>query len=142
MIYISHRGNTLGKNANKENHPDFILEAIKKGFDVEIDVWCDNNVFSLGHDNPEYEIDSKFLENKKLWCHAKNLLALETMKTIGCHFFWHEDDRFTLTSKGYIWSYPGNLAGKNSIFLFPENYPDINFKLSAGICSDFVENFI
>ena len=119
MIYISHRGNTAGKNTNMENHPDFISKAIEKGFDVEIDVWFENNVFLLGHDNPKYEIDKKYLENPKLWCHAKNLAALEIMKSINCHFFWHEEDKFTLTSKGYIWSYPGNLAGKNSIFLFP-----------------------
>ena len=34
MIYISHRGNTAGKNINMENHPDFISKAIEKGFDV------------------------------------------------------------------------------------------------------------
>ena len=142
MIYISHRGNTAGKDMKLENHPDFISKAIKKGFDVEIDVWFENNVFLLGHDNPKYEIDTKFLENPKLWCHAKNLAALETMRNIDCHFFWHEEDNYTLTSKGYIWAYPGNLAGKNSIFLFPEKYPNIDYKLCAGICSDFVEKYL
>ncbi len=142
MIYISHRGNTSGKDKKKENHPDLILNTLKKGFDVEVDVWFENNVFSLGHDNPEYEIKSDFLKNNKLWCHAKNLLALDAMKNIDCHFFWHEEDKFTLTSKGYIWSYPGNLGGKNSIFLFPENYPKINYKLTAGICSDFIEKYV
>jgi len=142
MIYISHRGNTSGKNVNNENHPDFISKAMKKGFDVEIDVWFVNNTFSLGHDKPEYEINSEYLNNTKFWCHAKNPEALEAMKNINCHFFWHEEDKFTLTSKGYIWSYPGNLAGKNSIFLFPENYPKIDFKFCAGICSDFVEKYV
>jgi hypothetical protein len=38
-IWIAHRGNTRGPNPEKENHPDYILQAIREGFDVEIDVW-------------------------------------------------------------------------------------------------------
>ena len=38
MILIAHRGNTIGPNIEKENHPDYIDEAIKKGFDVEVDI--------------------------------------------------------------------------------------------------------
>ena len=38
MILISHRGNTNGKNINRENTKSYIDEAIAKGFDVEIDI--------------------------------------------------------------------------------------------------------
>ena len=38
MIYISHRGNTNGKNPARENTKSYIDEAIAKGFDVEIDI--------------------------------------------------------------------------------------------------------
>ena len=24
------------------------------------------------------------------------------------NYFWHQNDKFTLTSKGYIWTFPGN----------------------------------
>ena len=142
MIYISHRGNLDGPKIDNENSPEYIQNAILQGFDVEIDVWFKNSKFYLGHDEPQYDIENSFLLKKEVWCHAKNLLALDAMKNIDCHFFWHEEDKFTLTSKGYIWSYPGNLAGKNSIFLFPENYPKIDFKFCAGICSDFVEKYV
>ena len=35
---ISHRGNLHGKFASLENSPEYIEEAIDKGFDTEIDV--------------------------------------------------------------------------------------------------------
>ena len=58
MIYlIAHRGNLTGKNPEKENHPDYIDEAIDCGYDVEIDVWDDSGKLVLGHEVPQYEID-------------------------------------------------------------------------------------
>jgi hypothetical protein len=50
MILISHRGNINGKQPNKENHSLYIFEAIKQGFQVEIDVWFIDGKFKLGHD--------------------------------------------------------------------------------------------
>jgi len=37
-IFIAHRGNIGLANSKKENSPEYIDEAIKAGFDVEIDV--------------------------------------------------------------------------------------------------------
>ena len=34
MILISHRGNIDGKQLDKENHSNYIFEAIKQGFQV------------------------------------------------------------------------------------------------------------
>ena len=53
---IAHRGNINGKSC-KENSPLYIDNAIKKGFDVEIDIWYYNKELKLGHDYPEYRID-------------------------------------------------------------------------------------
>jgi len=38
MKLISHRGNLFGPNPTNENNPDYILNAIELGYDVEIDV--------------------------------------------------------------------------------------------------------
>jgi len=38
MILISHRGNINGQNLEKENSPDYVLEALSKNYDVEVDV--------------------------------------------------------------------------------------------------------
>ena len=81
------------------NHTFFIAEndaknlehALKKGFDVEIDVWYHSNQWFLGHDEPQHLVKSDFLTNDKLWCHAKNLQALEQLLKLGAHCFWHQD---------------------------------------------------
>ena len=143
MILISHRGNINGKNIPLENNPDYIRDAIHLGYDVEVDIWYHNNTFWLGHDNPEYQIGLYFLlENAdKLWCHAKNIEAIVEMKkekTINC--FWHQKDDITLTSKGYIWAYPGKQPIKNSIAVMPELYNDDVIKC-IGICSDYISNY-
>ena len=81
VILIAHRGNTNGPSPH-ENHPDYIEQAMAAGFDVETDVWYVEGGWFLGHDSAEYEIEENFLENPKLWCHAKNLSALERMLAI------------------------------------------------------------
>lgn len=142
MIFISHRGNLNGKTED-ENKPSYILDAIDKGFDVEIDVWFVNNELFLGHDIPQYKIDHSFLQNTNLWCHAKNYDALSYMlKNNDIHCFWHENDRFAITSKGFIWQYPDSNTYNDSIFLLPENYPNIHIQNNVlGICSDFILDF-
>ena len=48
MILISHRGNLFGKKTKQENHPEYILDALSNGYNVEIDVWFKNKKFYLG----------------------------------------------------------------------------------------------
>jgi glycerophosphoryl diester phosphodiesterase len=52
MKIISHRGNLDGAVWQRENTMLYILEALARGFDVEIDVWLSNGVLRLGHDGP------------------------------------------------------------------------------------------
>jgi hypothetical protein len=139
MILISHRGNINGSIPERENSPEYIKEALFNGFDVEIDVWFVDNCFFLGHDNPKYKINVDFLENKKLWCHAKNIFALEKMlQNKNIHCFWHQNDDFTLTSNGFIWTYPNKKLVNISIAVLPELFKDWNVNNSLGVCSDFV----
>ena len=60
MIYISHRGNINGPNKKLENNPNYIKDAIKKGFSVEVDVNFKNNNFYLGHDKGQYKVSKNF----------------------------------------------------------------------------------
>ena len=120
MIYISHRGNLTAKSEKDENNPDYVMKAVESGFDVEIDVWFIENNFYLGHDNPQFKIDRNFLKNDKFWCHAKNIDALNELSKIDTHYFWHQEDDFTLTNKGIIWTYPGKYLTSNSICVLPE----------------------
>lgn len=136
MKIISHRGNLDGPNRNKENSTSAIISALNYGFDVEIDVWNKNGKWYLGHDEPTYKIDEKFLENNKLWCHAKNLDALNLMlKNNKIHCFWHQNDDYTITSKNYIWTYPKKDVREKSITVLIEKKDKP--KKCFGICTDF-----
>jgi hypothetical protein len=138
MIYISHRGNINGKIKETENKPEYIDEAIKLGFDVEIDVWMVEGVLLLGHDEPQYGISQYWLNERhsKLWLHCKNIEAMEWFNMVGgFNYFWHEEDTVTLTSKGFIWAYPGKQPINRSIAVMPEIYND-NISECLGICSD------
>jgi len=101
MILISHRGNINGKLPELENSIDYINNAIKLGYDVEIDVWMIEGVLFLGHDEPQYGITQHWLNERctKLWIHCKNIEAVEWFSDIGVfNRFWHETDTITLTS--------------------------------------------
>lgn len=139
-ILISHRGNLNGIIHEKENSPDYIIDALKYDIDVEIDVWKINDKLYLGHDEPQYLIQEEFLYNNRFWCHAKNYEALEFMLDKNIHCFWHENDTFTLTSKGVIWQYPSNIIYNNSIFLYPEKF-NVDLNNVKGICSDYIINY-
>ena len=77
MKLISHRGNIKGSMPKYENSPNYISQALKLGYEVEVDVRFHKGYFYLGHDKPQYRISSKFLRNKKIWCHAKDINAFE-----------------------------------------------------------------
>ncbi len=140
MYLISHRGNINGIQKDNENKPEYINKALEKGYDVEIDVRFSKGKFFLGHDYDQYEIDHKFISNEKIWCHAKTSEALLALYETNAHYFWHQEDDYTITSKGYIWTYPGKKLFSKSICVLPEiaNYKEIN---CMGICSDFIERY-
>lgn len=138
MIQIAHRGNINGPNPQRENSPDYILEAIEQGFDVEVDVWCIDGKLFLGHDEPQYETDDDFLNwhRGSLWIHCKNLEAMEYFAEHWrqFNFFWHQNDDYTLTSYGNIWTYPGKPVNKWSVIVDLEGKTEYN---CYAICSDY-----
>lgn len=137
MKIISHRGNLTGKNLEKENNPIYIEEAIKEGFDVEIDVWYKDKNFWLGHDIPQYIVNLNWLKSFPLWCHAKNPDALKYMLKENLHCFWHQDDLYTLTSKKVPWCYPHNwIDGGITVILETDISKIVLPKKILGICVD------
>ena len=140
MYLISHRGNLSGIEKNNENNPDYINQAISRGYDVEVDVRYESGQFFLGHDFNQFKVNEEFLLNNKLWCHAKTNEALIALDRIKAHYFWHQEDDYTITSKGFFWTYPGKKLLQKSICVLPEksNYDKID---CLGICSDFIERY-
>ena len=139
MILISHRGNIDGRIIEKENTTTYIDDAIKLGYDVEIDVWYINSKFYLGHDKSEYEISYDWIIDRceKLWVHCKNVECMNILLDTKLNCFWHENDTITLTSKNYIWAYPGKQPIKNSIAVLPEINDD-DISQCIGVCSNNV----
>ena len=138
MFLISHRGNLNGAEFDQENKPEFIKSALNYGFDVEVDVWSIDKQFYLGHDKPQYKIERSFLQNKKFWCHAKNIEAFYRMIDDNkIHCFFHDKDRVALTSKGYFWSAFKDEMTSKSICVMPPSSRNIP-KDIAGVCSDNV----
>ena len=147
MIYISHRGNIDGKKPHLENNPNYIDDAIFLGYDVEIDVWYIDSSWYLGHDEPQYPIDLKWMDDRggSLWIHCKNVEAVQYFveNEFDCkelNWFWHENDTLTLTSIGYVWVYPGKQPIKKSIAVMPERYDD-DVSKCLGICSDVIKKY-
>tara|TARA_R110002020_G_scaffold161550_2_gene346791 strand:- start:21692 stop:22132 length:441 start_codon:yes stop_codon:yes gene_type:complete len=145
MLLISHRGNINGRKPLEENQPAYIVSTLDAGYEVEIDVWREQDKWYLGHDKPEYLVEGSFLKTDRLWCHAKNLAALELLLDLGVNCFWHQNDDFTLTTKGYIWAFPGRPLCAKSICVLPEltSPTSLSYQpaLCAGICSDFIERY-
>lgn len=145
MKLIAHRGNITGPKPELENSPDYIFEAIKKGFEVEIDVWFVDGMFKLGHDEPQYDFPFALFENyfNKFWLHCKNYQALSKLVEIDkggskLNYFFHDVDYAVLTSKGFIWSIN---PIDNGILVMPESTNNTPTEYTKGICSDYIGEY-
>jgi|TARA_R110000782_G_scaffold28656_1_gene71711 hypothetical protein len=145
MKLISHRGNLEGPNPERENHPDYIYEAIQAGYDVEIDIWFVDGKFKLGHDEPQYDFPFDLFSNfyTKLWIHCKNIEALSQLNNLDSNgsklnYFFHESDLGVLTSKGYIWS---TNQCERGILVMPETFNQETNENTFGVCSDYIKNY-
>jgi YrbI family 3-deoxy-D-manno-octulosonate 8-phosphate phosphatase len=97
---ISHRGNLSGPIPKLENNPEYIISASLK-YNVEIDVWFENERFYLGHDKPTYEVDKFFLFNSKFLIHCKSLETFIELKDYSkLEAFYQEDDLISMTTQG------------------------------------------
>lgn len=143
MILISHRGNIDSIQKNRENTHSYIQEALDKGYDVEIDVWRQNNQLFLGHDGPELAVELSWLNKHGhgLWIHTKNFDALNYLISHDLKVFFHEKEKHTIINNcNMIWSHDLTEANSNSIIpLLSRHHMHFHemFKV-AGICSDFI----
>ena len=131
MVIVSHRGNLKG-SCTEENKPEAIIKASNICY-CELDLWACNNQLYLGHDKPLYKIAEDFLHRDNLIIHAKNLDAVNFLYNTSYHWFWHEQDMLTITSKGKLWCYP-EIYIPSGITVVKHK----NFKLgSYGLCTDY-----
>lgn len=144
MKLIAHRGNLNGPNPSKENDPSYINDALKLGYDVEIDVWFVEDLYWLGHDFPQYSLINyeEFLLNPRLWVHAKNPQAYyNLLQDRDINVFWHTTEDFVLTSKGDLWTYPKKQLFPGSICVMPELGWLGDVDRCKAVCTDFVHEW-
>lgn len=140
MKIIAHRGNLRGPDPLLENNPLTILKAISHGYDVEIDLWHRDGELYLGHDEPVHNISWSWLFDisDNSWVHCKNLEALQKLSVadIEFNYFWHQNDDYTLTSNGTIWTYPGRITAPGSVCILTDRnqMPDLH---CLGVCTDW-----
>jgi hypothetical protein len=149
MKLISHRGNIIGSNPNRENSPSYIDTAICAGYDVEVDINYSNGKFYLGHDTPDYEITEIWMAKRKnkIWFHCKNLeaatqlIALQRKLSIEFKFFCHSSDSFILTSNNYVWVHNLSLDLNNKCIIPLLSDTDVlkyNGNLVYAVCTDYI----
>jgi hypothetical protein len=152
LKWIAHRGNFQGPNP-KENHPDYLWAALRKGYYVEMDVWWvekdgEEGKFMLGHDRPTYLLPLDLLKHARVYAHCKNAQAAAKLfrDYPQVHCFGHDKDEFVLTNRGEVWTYPGKELTPESICVMPE-WQDEKWKQTfqlhkcLGVCSDYLRNF-
>jgi hypothetical protein len=143
MLKIAHRGNINGPIKNLENHPVYLMNAISLGYDVEVDLWLMGKNLWFGHDEPQYLVNKSVLLGiqKNAWFHCKNVQALEYMVKLSGDFkyFWHQEDDYTLTSNGMIWTYPGKTITDKSILVLKDKEALPDSCTVFGVCSDYVK---
>ena len=144
---ISHRGNLNGPSFELENSPKAVDKAISLGFEVEVDIWSDQDgQIGLGHDSPEFWVGNNWLlgRSNHLWVHCKNRAAVLTAQDLGLHWFFHRTDDYTQTSHGLVWVFPGVEPVSNSIVLDVADFGRLttnSFEGVVGICTDWPVEF-
>jgi hypothetical protein len=140
---IAHRGNLYGPDSELENDPQYVLEALAKGFDCEIDVHYVEGAWYLGHDGPDFAIPESFLTLPGLWIHCKNVPAVYQLQHTTapvCNWFWHETDTMAITSKGFIWTSDPSIKGPKVVRMISNNpWTEMGILPYTGfICNDWV----
>jgi 3-deoxy-D-manno-octulosonate 8-phosphate phosphatase (KDO 8-P phosphatase) len=114
MRLIAHRGNYNGPDPERENTVAYLEAALKAGFDVELDVFCENGVLYLGHDRkvkrgsqPVIEMGQRvmgwiefnrvpsieWLRDSRKWVHCKDQASYDILSVYqDCQCFMHDTE--------------------------------------------------
>lgn len=143
MIFIAHRGNISGPNQQEENTVKYLKKALSMGLGIECDVMTDkHDNLCFGHDQPQEPIDFELLKQPNVFVHCKDILSFETLLKKGVHVFMHEEDPLTLTSRGFVWAYPGIQPHlENAVWLDLDPFRVHTDRPSPniyGICGDYL----
>lgn len=144
MKLISHRGNIKGRKPELENRPSYIDSAIQLGYEVEIDVRYIGDMFQLGHDTGDFEVDLNWLEKRKeaLWLHCKDIESAQFLAKRGLKHFCHVQDPYVIMSTGHLWVHDIRLSLNDNCIIPLLSLEDMqNYSLYAdkvyAVCTDY-----
>jgi hypothetical protein len=149
MELIAHRGNTDGPKPHLENSPDYIDSALSQGFKAEIDLWMIHKGLFLGHDEPTFHIELKYLVDRSehLYVHLKNYPKKDWRLPTDLETFVHDQETYVLTSKNTKWYFPSTTIYVDGVNLMPEFNYDVQILSQdsfrhLSVCSDYVKMLI
>lgn len=143
--HICHRGNLTPGRKDLENNFGVLNERSNQKYRVEVDIWYHNHNLWLGHDRPEYKVTLEWLAScPRRLIHAKDgktfayLLQEAGKKALDLHIFFHTEEEYVLTNKGFIICYPGVPLLEGSLCMMPEraSYTAEEKEVCFTICSD------
>jgi len=158
---ISHRGNLIGPDSERENTIEAIEKALSLGYDVEIDIWYVAGSYWLGHDKPERKFDLNKLyewcKKRNIYLHCKDhyslLMYLKDKANMisNVYPFFHQEDPCILLRDDIVWVHRECVGGFQSmpekcIAVLPKckNLVDIANDLVLtkffGVCTDYPED--
>ena len=142
MRLISNRGNIDIWNPDLENTQEYIQTAINQGYEVKIDLWTKDNKLYLGTNEPTQPLDFDWFErnNGRLWIQCRTIDVMAQFNKLdsrgsNLHYFWHELNKISLTSRGYLWCESDKVV-PGGIMYQPKEDNDLTE--AYGICSDSI----
>lgn len=141
-LLISNRGNLNGINNQRENSPDYVKEALDKGYYVVVDVWAIGKHLAIGTHYAQHVVSIDFLQNPRIFARTNNVSTLTSLLESKVHCFLNIQD--SLTNGGLLWrGYPTLEVTPRCIVYMPEwmlgDINKVHDVICTGICSNFIE---
>lgn len=145
MKLYAHRANLKGPGTG-DSKLEAVLDCLRLGISVEIDVRAKQGEIWVGHSEPEWKASPELLKNKLVMSHAKDIAVVSLLAQIQANFFCLEQDMFALCSNGLIWTNYGTNPTSLSIMCSPElvgapeNIKEFYKRISGqcyGVCTDY-----
>ena len=141
MRVIAHRGNLNGISP-RENDPQVIRQVLDHGLSVEVDLWEIEGRHFFGHDSPAYLVNLAEFDVQEVYFHLK---TPHVPRLLHADAFAIDNDRYSLTLRGWLWTNYGQPVSAQSIMCAPElvghREPLDGFvsrcRDAAAICTDF-----
>ena len=155
VLLISNCGNTSGSIPSLENDPEYVLRAVKEGFNCKVDIWFgrksedDLEQFYTGTNGLEFPVNSDFLSTTGLWLRPMNMIAWDMAGRFWSHCNVVDDigseSMRSYASNGIEWVQDARFIPydvEKTIFSWTEDsnpYSYLSMSKSMGICCNKIK---